>query len=172
MPELGFAADVYGPEYRDVQDFQLRIKLSSKWRNDPVMFSERIQAGINALKSHPNVDPNNIAIIRYCFGGTGVLAYSFLNTNSDDKDSSSNIVGAVSFHGGLIDFPTTSTTNPNATMLNPVLVLSGGNDDTGTDVEELERKLDAVRATWQITRYSGKFSHKENKPVSDSSCVL
>jgi len=69
------------------------------------------------------------------------LTYSFVG--------SSDIVGAVSFHGGLIEFPVEDP------ILHPVLVLSGGDDDTGTEVEDLEGRLDSANATWQITRYSG-----------------
>ena len=76
-----------------------------------------------------------------CFGGTGVLTYSFLG--------SPGIVGAVSFHGGLTEFPAMQN------ISHPVLVLSGGADDTGTEVDILEAQLNEANATWQITRYSG-----------------
>lgn len=78
-----------------------------------------------------------------CFGGTGILTYSFLGAT--------DVVGAVSFHGGLTDFPVETSIN------HPVLVLSGGADDTGTEVEDLENSLNAANATWQITRYSGTW---------------
>ena len=68
-----------------------------------------------------------------CFGGTGVLTYSFLGAT--------DVVGAVSLHGGLMDFPTDHAVN------HPVLVLSGGDDDTGTQVDDLEASLDAANAT-------------------------
>merc|ERR1712099_33386 len=42
-------------------------------------------------------------------------------------------------------------------MASPVLVLSGGNDDAGTAVEDLESRLKEANSTWQITRYSGVF---------------
>jgi dienelactone hydrolase len=58
-------------------------------------------------------------------------------------------VGAVSFHGGLTTFEVTKN------MSHPVLVLSGGDDDTGSAVEDLENRLNSANATWQITRYSG-----------------
>ena len=77
-----------------------------------------------------------------CFGGTGILTYSFLGAT--------DVTGAVSFHGGLTEFPVMKQIN------HPVLVLSGGDDDTGTEVEDLESQLDAANATWQITRFSGK----------------
>merc|ERR1712176_1402743 len=81
----------------------------------------------------------------YCLGGSGVIGYSFANTIANASD----IVGAVSFHGGLMDFEVVGE------MASPLLVLSGGNDDAGTAVEDLEGRLKDANATWQITRYSG-----------------
>lgn len=58
-----------------------------------------------------------------------------------------DVAGAVSFHGGLTNFTV-------ETMTNPLLVLSGGDDDTGSEVEDLEERLNMANGTWQITRYS------------------
>eukprot|EP00531_Pseudo-nitzschia_arenysensis_P018326 CAMPEP_0116150052 /NCGR_PEP_ID=MMETSP0329-20121206/19319_1 /TAXON_ID=697910 /ORGANISM="Pseudo-nitzschia arenysensis, Strain B593" /LENGTH=569 /DNA_ID=CAMNT_0003646495 /DNA_START=167 /DNA_END=1877 /DNA_ORIENTATION=+ len=148
--ELGFvafAADIYGSELHDIQDFDQKVELATKYRSDHDLFNSRIQSAIDALKGSKYVDPDKIVLIGYCLGGTGVLAYSFSNTNS----STSDIVGAVSFHGGLMEFGVKDDMD----MVNPVLVLSGGDDDTGTAVEELENRLNKANATWQITRYSG-----------------
>jgi dienelactone hydrolase len=84
-----------------------------------------------------------------------------------------NVRAVVSFHGGLTDLPTpaaaaanntnaTTATNAaaNATSTVPkLLVLSGGSDDTATQIMDLERTLnDAATAgtiaTWEITRFS------------------
>ena len=141
---VGFVADIYGEDMHDVQDFQVKIAQSNAYRSDPILFNSRIQSAVKVLKDHPLVDNTKIAVIGYCLGGTGVLGYSFSNTGN-----TTDIVGAVSFHGGLMDFPVTGS------MKNPVLVLSGGNDDAGTAVEELEGRLNEANSTWQITRYSG-----------------
>ena len=36
-----------------------------------------------------------------------------------------------------------------------VLVLSGGDDDAGSDIVSLEEKLNSISNTWEVTRYSG-----------------
>jgi len=141
---VGFAADIYGPDLHEIQDFNLKIAQATKYRSDQKLFNSRIQSAVQVLKDHPLVDNSKIAVIGYCLGGTGVLGYSFANT-----DTMSDIVGAVSFHGGLMDWAVEGT------VANPILVLSGGNDDAGTAVEELEGRLNEADATWQITRYSG-----------------
>mmetsp|Transcript_3542 Transcript_3542/g.7623 ORF Transcript_3542/g.7623 Transcript_3542/m.7623 type:complete len:639 (+) Transcript_3542:36-1952(+) len=141
---VGFVADIYGPALHDVKDFNVKMEQSGIYRSDPALFNSRIQSAINVLKDHPLVDNSKIAVIGYCLGGTGVLGYSFASA-----PETTDIVGAVSFHGGLMEFEVTGV------MGSPVLVLSGGNDDAGTAVEDLEGRLNEADATWQITRYSG-----------------
>ena len=83
-----------------------------------------------------------------CFGGTGVLAHSFLD--------GTGVVGTVSFHGGLRTLPEMAEK-----INSPLLVLSGGDDDPHTAIDWLENELEAVNATWQITRYSGKCLRRQ-----------
>lgn len=137
---VGFAADIYG----DIEGMDNRTVLRAQaglYRGNNTLFYGRMQAAVDALKEHPDVMSDKIAVIGYCFGGTGVLTYSFLGAT--------DVVGAVSFHGGLTTFPVDHNIN------HPVLVLSGGADDTGTEVDDLEASLNTANATWQITRYSG-----------------
>lgn len=143
---IAFTADIYGADMHDIQDFNVKMEQATYYRSDADLFNSRIQSAIREVKNMPFVDSSRVAIIGYCLGGSGVLGYSFANTvdNSDVED----IVGAVSFHGGLMDFPVTGE------MASPVLVLSGGNDDAGTAVEDLESRLKEANSTWQITRYS------------------
>lgn len=138
---VGFAADIYGPGFQPVDDLETKREQATKYRSNNTLFYGRIQAAVDHLKAHPSVISDKIAVIGYCLGGTGVLTYSFLG--------SSDVTGAVSFHGGLTEFPVEKPIN------HPVLVLSGGDDDAGTAVEFLESQLNAANATWQITRYSG-----------------
>lgn len=133
---VGFAADIYG---NDVDPDNARAE-SRKYRANNTLFTGRIQAAVDLVRQHPAVDPERVAIIGYCFGGTGVLTYSFLG--------GSGVVGAVSFHGGLTEFEVAGN------ISFPVLVLSGGADDAGTEVEFLEEQLNEANSTWQITRYS------------------
>ena len=143
---VGFVADIYGPALHDVKDDFVKMEQAGIYRSDPALFNSRIQSAINVLKDHPSVDNSKIAIIGYCLGGTGVLGYSFASA-----PETTDVVGAVSFHGGLMDFEVTGE------MGSPILVLSGGNDDAGTAVEDLEGRLKEADATWQITRYSGAY---------------
>lgn len=64
-PYIAMVADIYGIEYTNVEDFQMKIELSTKYRNDPTLFVSRIQAAINMLVDHPNVDTTQIFVAGY-----------------------------------------------------------------------------------------------------------
>lgn len=139
---VGFAADIYGKDKLQVDDREERIALASLYRGNSTLFASRIQAAIDEVKSLEEVDSDNVAVIGYCFGGTGVITFGLVG----GKD----VKGLVSFHGGLSSIPEAGP------MMEPkLLVLSGGEDDTATQVYDLEATLDAANATWEITRYSG-----------------
>jgi len=158
---IAFTADIYGADMHDIQDFGVKVEQATKYRSDVALFNSRIESAVATIKGMPFVDPSRVAVIGYCLGGTGVLSYSFANTMGSTTNSMGSIVGGVSFHGGLMEF------NVTGEMASPVLVLSGGNDDAGTDVEALEGRLKEANATWQITRYSGVF-HGFTKFDSDA----
>jgi dienelactone hydrolase len=136
-----FAADIFGKDNHEVSG-DLRTSLTLKFRGDTPLFVGRIQAAVDLLKAMPEVDSDNISIIGYCFGGTGVLEYGLMG-----KD---DVKGIVSFHGGLrtIDGADGNTFVPK------VLILSGGEDDSASAIAGLEMILDEARAPWEITRYS------------------
>lgn len=144
--ELGwasFAADIYGKDLHEVPDFDQRVMLANMYRSDPALFADRIQAAVELVRGMSNVDPGRIAIVGFCFGGTGVLQYAMQGVN--------DVTAIVSIHGGLtqvLSQPSDFEVTP------PILVLSGGEDDATSDIIELEETLDYVNATWEITRYS------------------
>lgn len=145
MGYFAFAADIYGKDLHNVDDFEKRIELSTMYRSNPSLFIGRIQAAVDqvmdGLDGSFMIMEDKIALIGYCFGGTGSLMYAL-----SDKD---DVLAVVSVHGGLMPFEI------NTEALSPrVLVLSGGDDDTYTDVSVLEDTLDAAGNTWEITRYS------------------
>lgn len=139
---VGFAADIYGAEKQVVEDTDERIELATKFRSNATLFAERIQAAVDLIKAHEMVNPDQVALFGYCFGGTGILQYGLLGYD--------DVVAMVSFHGGLTSIP-----EPNATFVPKVLILSGGDDDTSSDIMDVEMTLNAAMATWEITRYSG-----------------
>jgi dienelactone hydrolase len=139
---VGFAADIYGRDLHNVTDPTQRSELLDLYRSNATLYTDRIQAAIDAVAGFDEVDAENIAIIGYCFGGTGVLTYALSGLSS--------VKSVVSFHGGLMTIPPAGPS-----IVPSVLVLSGGEDDMSTEIVDLEDKLNLANATWEITRYSG-----------------
>lgn len=138
---IGFAADIYGKDLHTVENITQRSELASLYRSNVTLFANRIQAAIDTVRTFDEVDDENVAAIGYCFGGTGVIMYALAGIN--------DIKAVVSFHGGLGALP-----EPGPVAEPKMLVLSGGADDTSTEIIDLEMTLDAANATWEITRYS------------------
>ena len=137
---VGFAADIYGAEFHPVTNSTVRGELLGTYRGDAGLFTARIEAAVQAASAMPEVDSSNVGIMGYCFGGTGTIMYTLSGLGTAKA--------GVSFHGGLVyqeDGPETTT---------DLLVLSGGDDDTSTDIIDLENRLNTANGTWQITRYS------------------
>jgi len=64
---IGFTADIYGKELHGnvIADYSMeqKIEVASKYQSNPELFNGRIQAAIDALKEHPNVDSTKIALV-------------------------------------------------------------------------------------------------------------
>lgn len=95
---VAFAADIYGSDKQNVEDIEERIEEVTKYSTNPDLYVSRMQNAIDQVKAlSDDVDPNEIAIIGYCFGGSGVILYS-LSNGTDAKVS-------VPFHGSFQEMP-------------------------------------------------------------------
>ena len=77
---IGFAADIYGKEFQVVEG-DMRGTLARTYRSDAELFTQRMNSAIEIVKAMPEVDAENVAMIGYCFGGTGVLTYVLRGLN-------------------------------------------------------------------------------------------
>jgi dienelactone hydrolase len=99
---VAFAADIYGADLQENLTMDQRLELSSTYRENPNLFIQRIKRALEVMQTNFDfVDPENIAVIGYCFGGTGVIQLAF------SGDPTAKVV--VSFHGGLAELPTVTT---------------------------------------------------------------
>jgi len=144
LAELGyvaFAADMYGKGVRPTK-FDDCAREAGKYQRDRQLMRGRGRAGLDVLRSLPEVDPNKLAGIGYCVGGTLVLELA-----RDGADLS----GVVTFHAAL------NTPGPEdaKNIKGKVLVLHGADDPLVPDAEVLafEKEMRNAKVDWQLISY-------------------
>jgi dienelactone hydrolase len=150
---VAFAPDIYGKGVRPA-NMQQSAQESSKYAKDRSLMRQRVEAGLEQLKSNPLVDTTRIAAIGYCFGGTTALELG---------RSGADIAGIVTFHAGLSNPSPDDAKNIKAR----VLVLQGANDPYAkpADVDKFEDEMRATKVDWQFVSYGGAvhgFSNPKN----------
>jgi len=148
LAKLGYVAmvaDMYGADKQYVEAVPDRVAEVTKFFTNPTMFVTRVQAAIEQIKMlGDEVDVAEIAIIGYCFGGTGSVTYSMLS----GADAKIGVAFHGSFDGGIVP-----------PQVNPVLpyqlILSGGDDGLHGNQTLMEGTFEEGGASWEITRYSG-----------------
>jgi dienelactone hydrolase len=150
-----FAADVYGADVRPTPEEAPQV--SGGFYGDQVAWRARVSAGLSALAEVPAVDPERLAAIGYCFGGSSALQLA---------RTGAPLRAVVSFHGGLQTGPEGEAQRIEA----KVLVLTGGADPHVPDdsVVAFEDELRAAPAVdWQVVTYSGAM-HAFTVPTADT----
>jgi len=140
---VALAGDPYGNGL-EVNDLQEAIKHVGVLREDPAKFRQRGRVALDKLASLPQVDPNRLAAIGYCLGGTFALELA--------RDGAP-LKGIVSFHGGL------ETQRPAASgQVKAKLLVCTGADDPFVPVAQVNALADELTkagANWQIISYGG-----------------
>ncbi len=116
---------------------------------------ERANSSLDLLKKNEHVDPEKIAAIGYCFGGTAVLELA---------RSGADLAGVVSFHGSL------GTAHPeDAKNIKGKVLICHGDDDTFESPEEIagfQQEMRDGKVDWQMNIYSGTL-HAFTNPDAD-----
>jgi dienelactone hydrolase len=140
---VALAGDPYGNgvEYNDIQE---AIKYAGALLEDPTKFRQRARVALDKLASFPQVDPNRLAAIGYCMGGT--FALELARDNAPLK-------GIVSFHGGL------ETQRPAVSgQVKAKILVCTGADDPFVPVAQanaLAEEMTKAGVDWQIISYGG-----------------
>lgn len=149
-----FIADIYG-EGNYPKNTSEAGKQAGFYKSNPVAYQKRINAGLQELiKSGANAD--NIVVIGYCFGGTGVL---------EAARGHLNVKGVASFHGGLSKDAARKTEPISAKVL-----ICHGADDPYVSKEEIasfQQEMRDSKADWQMIYYADSV-HSFTNPEAGS----
>jgi dienelactone hydrolase len=154
LAELGyvaFAADIYGKGVRPSGPKEASA-LAAKYKDDRALYRERLKAGLDRLASEKLVAPGQVAVIGYCFGGTGALELA---------RSGAALKGVVTFHGGLSNPTPDDAKNIHC----PVLVLHGADDPlvNADEVAAFKSEMDKAKAKYEFIAYPGAV-HSFTRP--------
>lgn len=156
LAEAGYAAfacDIYGKDDRP-SDRSKAGAYAGKYKGNIALYRQRLRAGLKVLQEHPKIDPSRLAVIGYCFGGTGALELG---------RSGADVKAIVSLHGGL------STPNPeDARNIKGTVLICHGGDDRNVKDPELMAVLKELRdadVDWYLTIYGNSvhgFTHRHD----------
>ncbi|MDI9337562.1 MAG: dienelactone hydrolase family protein [Alphaproteobacteria bacterium] len=156
LGELGyfaFVADIYGFE-NNPKDFKDAARLSSSYKQDFVKYQKRIALAIQEIIKQ-GASADNIAVMGYCFGGSGALETARGNLPAQ---------AVISFHGGLA-----APKREESTMKPKVLVLHGADDPsiTNDDIINFQNEMRKAQANWQMNFY-GNAVHSFTNPEANN----
>jgi dienelactone hydrolase len=140
---VAFALDMYGKDEL-AKDPKEAAEKAGVFKKDRMLMRARAMAGLDVLRRLPRVDPNRLAAIGYCFGGTTALELA---------RGGADLTGVVSFHGGL-DTPDPADAKR---IRGKILVLTGGDDPVvpKAQVEAFEDEMKKAKVDARVVTYPG-----------------
>jgi dienelactone hydrolase len=157
LAELGYAAfavDMYG-EGKMADHPEDAGKFSSEVFNNIEEAEARFMAAYQYLQNHQTADPEKIAAIGYCFGGSVVLHMARIGTD---------LKAVASFHGGLDPI-----TPAEPGKVNSFILVCNGADDpfvTEEQIEAFKNEMDNAGVNFEFKNYPGAV-HSFTNPDAD-----
>lgn len=157
LAEQGYTAlavDMYG-EGKQAKHPDEAGKFAGMVMQNMPLAEARFDAALEKLKSHPSVNPDKIAAVGYCFGGS--VALTMANAGKD-------LDAVAAFHSG-IQLPVM----PSDSLEARILVANGAEDPMISDEAEeaFKAALDSVGADYQYISYEGA-THAYTSKKADS----
>ncbi|MBN9231077.1 MAG: hypothetical protein BGO90_01900 [Legionella sp. 40-6] len=148
---VGFALDMYGHAqvFETIEEKSAAIQ---PFLNNQRLLRDRAEAALITVRNLPEVDPQRIAIIGFCFGGMCALELA---------RSGADIRGAVSFHG-LLHRPGDLESGP---IKAKILALHGYEDPLANPevMHQFCEEMTTAKADWQVHVY-GRVHHAFTNP--------
>ncbi|ASW74002.1 dienelactone hydrolase [Chryseobacterium piperi] len=138
---IAFIADIYGegniPANNDTAG-----KTAGHYKQNYTEYQKRISLALEELKKNGAVS-NKLAVIGYCFGGTGALEVARANMP---------VAGVVSIHGSIGK----DQTRKNGAISTKMLIENPADDKgvTQQDYDNLVKEMNEGNADWQIITYA------------------
>lgn len=153
-----FIADIYGADNLPNNPQKAR-EMSSFYKSNPDLYQKRIQLAINELIKQ-GANPDKIAVIGYCFGGTGAL---------ESARGLQPVQGVVSIHGNL-----GKGTRENGLINTKVLVLNGADDASVSqqDITNFENEMKQAKVDWQFINYANSKHTFTNPKSADYNKIM
>jgi dienelactone hydrolase len=138
---IAFIADIYG-EGNIPADNGAAGQIAGKYRQDYKAYQHRIELALEQLKK-AGANADNIAVIGYCFGGTGAL---------EAARGKMPVKAVVAIHGGLAK----DSTRANEALSTKILVENGAEDRgvTPAIMNNLTKEMNDGKADWQVITYA------------------
>lgn len=138
---IAFVADIYG-EGNIPADNTEAAKTAGYYKKNYEAYQKRITLALEQLKKNGAV-PDRIAVIGYCFGGTGAL---------ESARGKLPVAGVVSIHGSIGK----DQSRPNGPVSTKILVENPADDQSVTpeDYNNLIKEMNEGNADWQIITYA------------------
>lgn len=148
---IAFIADIYG-EGNVPTDNAAAAKIASQYKQDYQAYQKRIGLALEQLKK---AGADKIAVIGYCFGGTGAL---------EAARAQFPVNGVISIHGGLGK----DASRPNGSLPTKILIEHPAEDQSVPQemVNNLIKEMNEGKADWQIYTYAYSkhtFTNPESK---------
>jgi dienelactone hydrolase len=138
-----FVPDLYGQGIRP-ETTEESQEQSGKLYDDRETMRQRLAAGLRQAQEMPRVNPDEVAAIGYCFGGSAVLEMARAAADLD---------GFVVFHGGLETPEGQDYTQVQA----PILILHGSDDSVAplSQLMALAAAMDSAGVDYTMEIYGG-----------------
>ena len=155
MNYVALAADVHG-DGMVFDDPKTMLESINKLKSQPERLYRRLQAGLQALAQVPQVDPERIAVIGYCFGGWCALELA---------RTGAVLRGVGVFHGAL----NSPQENSASQIRGKLLVCTGASDPLVPleQITEFSEEMSAAGHDWQVHLY-GSTGHGFTSPEAGS----
>ncbi len=138
---ISLVADIYGTGGKPLEMKQAQ-EFSGYYKEHYEAYQQRIRLALDELVRQ-GADPNRLAIVGYCFGGTGALEAARGNLP---------VLGVVSVHGGLAK----DAARPNSSIAPKVLILHGADDPhvSAESITALMAEMREGKVDWQMIWYA------------------